>query len=76
MRAGQQSTNRKLQSIRIDAQTVDVETVGVIVGAVVGVPRTLRVNGEAGHCPQTPSSAGPAQCDLRSTEARGHRVDK
>ena len=35
-----QSTNPKHRSIRIDAQTEDVEIVGVIVGAVVGVPRS------------------------------------
>ena len=35
-----ESTNPEHESIRIDAQTDDVEIVGVIVGAVVGVPRT------------------------------------
>ena len=35
-----ESTNPKHRSIRIDAQTEDVEIVGVIVGAVVGVPRS------------------------------------
>ena len=34
-----ESTNPKHRSIRIDGQTDDVEIVGVIVGAVVGVPR-------------------------------------
>ena len=36
-----ESTNPKHRSIPIDPQTEDVEIVGVIVGAVVGVPRTL-----------------------------------
>ena len=34
-----ESSNPKHRSIPIDAQTEDVEIVGVIVGAVVGVPR-------------------------------------
>ena len=37
-----ESTNPTHRSIRIDAQTEDVEIVGVVVGAVVGVPRTRR----------------------------------
>ena len=39
-----ESTNPKHRSIRIDAQTEDIEIVGVIVGAVVGVPRTPRLS--------------------------------
>ena len=35
-----ESTNPKHRSIRIDAQTKDIEIVGVVVGAVVGVPRS------------------------------------
>ena len=46
-----ESTNPKHQSLRIDAQTKDIEIVGVVVGAVVGVPRTRRQEVDRGCDP-------------------------
>ena len=43
-----ESTNPKHRSIRIDAQTKDVEIVGVVVGAVVGAPRSRRQENDLG----------------------------
>ena len=46
-----ESTNPKHRSIRIDTQTEDVEIAGVIVGAVVEVPRTRREEADLGWEP-------------------------
>ena len=46
-----ESTNPKHRSVRIDGKSKDIEIVGVVVGAVVGVPRTRRKEVDRGWEP-------------------------